>query len=236
MMLWAKTQALCQIRFLLWHAASKFLWFFFHLAPYWWFAEALKGNNDFTGHWGFTHPDSIFLLTTTNVLPKIFVCICWSRFFRIRTCQCSCLPCYMLQLLFPDKWKGGLCRGIFPLLLYFPLPCFLVAWHVLFMSLKIKLLYLKMQTQDHFRSAAHPEVVSPAVSCHRKKHKLNCNLSSIQTHWDSWFVCLLLFLFCYVFFFYFLAGLQSNWAVEGAVGSAEGHGGHASISAWRYEC
>lgn len=37
--------------------------------------------------------------------------------------------------------------------------------------------------------------------------------------------------FCFVMCFGFLAGLQSNWTAEGAVGSAEGHGGHASVSA-----
>ena len=35
---------------------------------------------------------------------------------------------------------------------------------------------------------------------------------------------------CFSVCFGFVAGLQSNWTVEGAVGSAEGHGSDASVS------
>lgn len=74
-----------------------------------------------------------------------------------------------------------------------------------------------------------------------------CFMSQKEAQIKLWFIInsntlrLLVYLFVAVFvllcvFFYFLAGLQSNRTVEGAFGSAEGHGGHASISAWRYEC
>lgn len=83
---------------------------------------------------------------------------------------------------------------------------------ILFVTLKMHILYLKMQTQDHFWSRAHFEVASLSVP--RKKHiqyllKLNCDFSSKskfspETHIKNLVFSCRLLLFC------FLADLQDS--------------------------
>lgn len=91
-----------------------------------------------------------------------------------------------------------------------------------------------MQTQDHFWSRTHSEVVSLSVLYVRQKQiskiKFIYNqmcIYSQQTHSK--------YCFPYCLCSDFRSGLQSNWTVEGTVGSAEGHGCDASVSAWGYD-
>lgn len=121
----------------------------------------------------------------------------------------------MLQPLFQIKGKGGLSsRGIsFPLLSYlpvFPVSVLLsFALSVLLVMLKMHILYLKMQTQDHFWSRTYSEVVSLTVLLYVSERstyllKINCDLSSksrfsLSPHIKNIVFPCRLFLFCYVF-------------------------------------
>lgn len=151
--------------------------------------------------------------------------------------MCLCPPCSppMLQPLFQIKGKcwAFLAEAFSFFLSYLPVfpgsVLLSITLNVIFVMLKMHILYLKMQTQDHFWSRTYSEVVSLSVLIKlwyiikitiASPHIKNIVMSAVCLWFALWFG--------------FVAGLKSNWPVEGTVGSAEGHGGDASVSAWRY--
>lgn len=115
--------------------------------------------------------------------------ICVSCFLMVQVFKIAKIPCFNAAGTFSGKVKRRCVTQSFFLLhsclsFQFPVSVLLsFALSILFVMLKIHILYLKMQTQDHFWSRAHSEVASLSFLCLRKKHilyllKLNCDFSS----------------------------------------------------------
>lgn len=100
----------------------------------------------------------------------------------------------------------------------------------IFMVLKMQILYLKLQTKDHFWSPTHYEVVLLYYIYIYIIYYYIVIWQQGQNYpvcYKNTLIFFLLIMFCC------LAGFQSNWVAEGAAGSAERHGSHASVPARR---